>query len=158
MMAVHKLVFDDFDDVDYSLFALHCAIEDYRLAFHINNAFNTNLKRTKEDLDFKDSKASFSLFEWENTNLKTTWNLIKNTCLIEERSMGQGLFAERTEKNWKTHYLLEDHPAVGYFLKISGGNNNAEQIAFELQKIPAINMTYVIDVEGLKSKDYLILN
>ena len=76
MMAVHKLVFDDFDDVDYSLFALHCAIEDYRLAFHINNTFKTNLKRTKEDLDFKDSKASFSLFEWENTNLKTTWNLI----------------------------------------------------------------------------------
>ena len=32
------------------------------------------------------------------------------------------------------------------------------KIAQELQKIPAINMTYTINVEELKSKDYLILN
>ena len=157
-MAVHKLVLDDFDDADYSLFAIHCDLEDYRLAFYINHAFKTNLKRAKEDVDFKGSNASFSLFEWENTNLKTTWNLIKNTCLVEDRSIDQGLFAERSEKNWKTYYLLEEHSAVGYFLKISGENNTNEKTALELQKIPAINMTYVIDVEELKSKDYLILN
>ncbi|MDG1778130.1 MAG: IPExxxVDY family protein [Flavobacteriaceae bacterium] len=157
-MAVHKLVLDDFVDADYSLFAIHCDLEDYRLAFYINHAFKTNLKRAKEDVDFKGSNASFSLFEWENTNLKTTWNLIKNTCLVEDRSIDQGLFAERSEKNWKTHYLLEEHPVVGYFLKISGGNNTIEKTVLELQKIPAINMTYVIDVEELKSKDYLILN
>ena len=157
-MAVHKLVLDDFVDADYSLFAIHCDLEDYRLAFHINHAFKTNLKRAKEDVDFKGSNASFSLFEWENTNLKTTWNLIKNTCLVEDRSIDQGLFAERSEKNWKTHYLLEEHPVVGYFLKISGGNNTIEKTVLELQKIPAINMTYVIDIEELKSKDYLILN
>ena len=54
--------------------------------------------------------------------------------------------------------MLEEHPVVGYFLKISGGNNTIEKTVLELQKIPAINMTYVIDVEELKSKDYLILN
>ena len=71
-MAVHKLVLDDFVDADYSLFAIHCDLEDYRLAFHINCALNTNLKRTKEDIDFNDNEASFSLFEWENTNLKNS--------------------------------------------------------------------------------------
>jgi len=157
-MAVRKLVLDDYCDVDYALFALHCDIEDYRLAFHINLVFNTNLKRTKEDLDFKGSNACFSLFEWENSNLIGTWNLIKNTCLVEEQYIDQGLFAERTEKNWKTHYLINEHSAVGYFLKISGGNNDPEEIVYKLQKIPAINMAYVVDIEGLKSKDYLILN
>ena len=45
-----------------------------------------------------------------------------------------------------------------YFLKICGGNSNNDKIAQELQKIPAINMSYTINVEELKSKDYLILN
>ena len=58
-MAVHKLVLDDFVDADYSLFAIHCDLEDYRLAFYINHAFKTNLKRAKEDVDFKGSNASF---------------------------------------------------------------------------------------------------
>ena len=47
---------------------------------------------------------------------------------------------------------------VEYFLKVSGDNINNDKIAQELQKIPAINMTYSINIEELKSKDYLILN
>jgi len=78
-MAINKLVLDDFVDVDYSLFAIHCDLEDYRLAFSINQALKTKLKRTKEDVDFSDNIATFSLFEWENSSLKTTWNLIKNS-------------------------------------------------------------------------------
>lgn len=157
-MAVHKLVLDDFVDANYSLFAIHCDLEDYRLAFYINQALNTHLKRTKEDVDFSDNVATFSLFEWENSNLKTTWNLIKNTCLLEDNSIDLGLFSEQTEKNWTTHYLIEEHPKAEYFLKVSGGNSDDVKIAQELQKIPAINMTYTINVEELKSKDYLILN
>ena len=119
-MAVHKLVLDDFVDANYSLFAIHCDLEDYRLAFYINQALNTHLKRTKEDVDFSDNVATFSLFEWENSNLKTTWNLIKNTCLLEDNSIDLGLFSEQTEKNWTTHYLIDEHPKVEYFLKVSG--------------------------------------
>ena len=157
-MAVHKLVLDDFVDTNYSLFAIHCELEDYRLAFYINQALNTHLKRTKKDVDFSNNMAAFSLFEWENSNLKTTWNLIKNNCLVEDNSIGLGLFSEQVEKNWTAHYLIDEHPMVEYFLKISGGNSNNDKIAQELQKIPAINMSYTINIEELKSKDYLILN
>ncbi|CAI8311376.1 MAG: Uncharacterised protein [Formosa sp. Hel3_A1_48] len=157
-MAINKLVLDDFVDVDYSLFAIHCDLEDYRLAFSINQALKTKLKRTKEDVDFSDNIATFSLFEWENSNLKTTWNLIKNSCLVEENSIGQGLFSEQSEQNWTTHYLLDEYPSVDYFLKVSDGKCNKEEISLKLQNIPAINMTYTINVEKLKSKDYLILN
>jgi hypothetical protein len=157
-MAVHKLVLDDFVDANYSLYAIHCDLEDYRLAFYINQVLKTNLKRTKEDVDFSDNIAAFSLFEWENSNLKSTWNLIKNTCLVEDNSINQGLFSEQSEKNWMTHYLLDEHPTVSYFLKIIGANKKGDKITEELQKIPAINMTYSINVKELKSKDYLILN
>ena len=78
--------------------------------------------------------------------------------MLEDNSIDLGLFSEQTEKNWTTRYLIDEHPKVEYFLKVSGGNSDNVKIAQELQKIPAINMTYTINVEELKSKDYLILN
>ena len=51
-MAVHKLLVDDFEDANYSLLAIHCDIEDYRLAYFLNQNLATRLVRTKEDLDF----------------------------------------------------------------------------------------------------------
>ena len=157
-MAVHKLVLDDFVDTDYSLFAIHCDLEDYRLAFHINCALNTNLKRTKEDIDFNDNEASFSLFEWENTNLKTTWNLIKNSCKIELKSQGEGLFAGGSENTTKVVALLEDYPSANFFLKIEGREKPSQKIISMLSKIPDINMAYSIDLDTIKSKEYLILD
>ena len=51
-MAVHKLLVDDFEDANYSLLAIHCDIEDYRLAYFLNQNLAIRLVRTKEDLDF----------------------------------------------------------------------------------------------------------
>ena len=48
-MAVHKLVLDDFVDADYSLFAIHCALEDYRLSLsyklRFKHKFETHKRR-----------------------------------------------------------------------------------------------------------------
>ena len=86
-MAIHKLDLNDFQDADYSLYAIHADVEDYRLAHAINLRLKTRLKRLK-DLDFSNSKnLFFSLFEWENSALKSQWNLIKNSCQIELESM-----------------------------------------------------------------------
>ena len=80
-MAIHKLDLTDFHDADYSLFAIHSNLEDYHLALSINMNLNTRLKRLNTDLDFNNHQNSFfSLFEWENYALKSTWNLIKNNC------------------------------------------------------------------------------
>ena len=68
------------------------------------------------------------------------------------------MFSEQSEQNWTTHYLLDEYPSVDYFLKVSDGKSNTEEIILKLLNIPAINMTYTINVEKLKSKDYLILN
>ena len=77
-MAVHKLLVDDFEDANYSLLAIHCDIEDYRLAYFLNQNLATRLVRTKEDLDFSNSAASFlflngmtSLYKRHGISLKT---------------------------------------------------------------------------------------
>ena len=69
-MAVHKLLVDDFEDSNYSLLAVHCEMEDYRLAYYLNKYLETRLARTKEDLDFITSLASFSCKKLNN-NFRT---------------------------------------------------------------------------------------
>ena len=80
-MAIHKLLVDDFEDLNYSLLAVHCEMDDYRLAYFLNQSLETRLARTREDLDFVTSLASFSVFKWINPQLQTNWHLIKNSCL-----------------------------------------------------------------------------
>ena len=43
-MALHKLQVDDFYDDTYKLIAVHCALEDYRLAYLLNCYLGLNLK------------------------------------------------------------------------------------------------------------------
>ncbi len=46
-MGVHKLLVDDFEDTNYTLLAIHCDLEDYRLAYLLNQHLATRLARTE---------------------------------------------------------------------------------------------------------------
>ena len=160
-MGVHKLLVDDFEDANYTLLAIHCDLEDYRLAYLLNQRLATRLARMKDDLDFVASTASFSVFEWNNPHLQTDWHLIKNNCLLEgEAPISQGLFAESTDKTWAVHYLLSEHQTVDYFLKINNGGGiiNEKRILNTIQNISKISTAYSVDISQLKSKEHLIFN
>ena len=158
-MALHKLVLDDFEDSDYLLFAIHSDLECYRIAQAINQHLNTRLRRTRTDLELNaKEQLTFPLFEWKNTAMRSTWNLIQNNCIIEIDSFGQGLFSESTEQNTAMRHLLSDYASVDYFLKVSGEYSSNKNINKSLNQVPSIHMAYSIEVKALKSKDYLILN
>ena len=158
-MAIHKLDLTDFHDADYCLFAIHSDLKDFQLAHAINSNLKIRLKRLKKDLDINSSQnSSFSLFEWEDPALKSTWNLLKNNCQVESQTTGQGLFAEREEKNPKKIALIKEHSNVDYFLKISGSFGPEKAALENLNKITAISLVYLVEVETLKSNEYLILN
>ena len=158
-MANHKLVLDDYQDLDFCLYGIHSELEDYRLAHSINKNLKTRLKRQKNDLAFNlAEKIFFNFFEWDNSSFKVKWNLIKNKCQIESQSNGQGLFAESQDKNIKTTALLEEYGSVDYFLKISGDKSLENKILAGLNKISKINMVYIINLQDLKAREYLILN
>lgn len=159
-MAIHKLLVDDFEDLNYSLLAVHCEMDDYRLAYFLNQSLETRLARTREDLDFVTSLASFSVFEWINPQLQTNWHLIKNSCLVEEVAISQGLFSETNQKSWVSHSLLPEYQSVDYFLKINNGGGfiNEKQILNKIQKITNVSTAYSLDISQLKSKEHLIFN
>ena len=45
-MAIHKLDLGEFDEIDYDLIAIHTSLEDFRMAFFINQILETSLKST----------------------------------------------------------------------------------------------------------------
>ena len=88
-MALHKLQVDDFYDDSYKLIAIHCRVEDYRLAYLLNKHLGLKLERKEKDIDFKYLESSYSIFEWDNETEYVLWNLISNVCKKEEDSLSK---------------------------------------------------------------------
>jgi len=160
-MALHKLLVDDFIDSTYSLMAIHCTLEDYRVAYLLNQYLKINLIRKPQDLDFKYIAASYSIYEWKDENQLTTWNLVSNVCKKEEDSLtSTGSLFTTQNKIIRVHNLITEHKKVNYLLKINNGGNfiNEKSLIHKIQEIPQIAAVYSIDVKLLKTKDNLIFN
>ncbi|MFL1012384.1 IPExxxVDY family protein [Flavisericum labens] len=161
-MAVHKLVLDDaFDDAVFVLLAIHCRLEDYRLAYLLNKNLGVSLARKDNDIDSIKKQASYSIYEWEDERQLITWSLVSNICKTEEiKQTNQKSLFDTEEKIIKTFHLLPEHKTVNYFLKIDGdfGQHKEKYILETILKIPQIATAYSIDSSQLKSKDNLIFN
>ena len=158
-MALHKLVLDDFEDATYALYAIHCRIEDYRLAYLLNHSLRLKLKRKPYDLDFNYFSASYPIYEWENSNEYVTWNLVGNVCKKEQDSLySSGMLFVDNDKTIKTYHLIPELKNVDYFIKISNEvqNINEKLILNKLQAIPQIITSYKVDLSTVKHKEYLI--
>lgn len=160
-MALHKLIVDDFIDDSYALFAIHCTIEDFRLAYLLNYYLNINLKRKPQDLDFKYIESSYAIFEWNDFHNLRTWNLVSNVCKKEEDSLtSSGSLFTASNKIVRTHNLVPEYKNVNFLLKITSEGNfiNEKAIINKIQEIPQIAAIYSIDITQLKYRDNLIFN
>ena len=79
-MAIHKLDLGEFDEIDYYLIALHTSLEDYRLAFFINQRLPINLSKSKNEIQIhiKEGETQFSRFHYYDTEKTLSWDLIQN--------------------------------------------------------------------------------
>lgn len=160
-MATHKLFVDDFDDASYLLFAIHCGLEDYRLAYCLNKVLEIRLERCSHDVDFEYLKASFPLYEWENEQHDIRWTLVGNICKKEEESIiSSGTLFDSSIKNIKTYQLIPEMDQVDFFLKIENDDQSLSQriILEKIHSIPQVAAVYEIDVQELKSRENLIFS
>ena len=158
-MALHKLEFDEFLDDSFGLIAIHCSLEDYRLAYLINKHLDLRLKRQDLDLDYKYNAASYSIYEWFCENEYTSWNLISNVCKREgDMLYSTGSLFEKPQQTTKTFHLIPEMAKVDYFLKISSDLYHKRERLYisQLQNIPQIITCYQVDVEKIKNIDHLI--
>jgi hypothetical protein len=152
-MNMHSLELAD----DYSLIGIHTTEEDYRLAFLINKYLNTKFCKYKDDLDFKNSIASFSIFEYINETNRLTNYLISNKFIGNEKVTSEtNLFSNEVSFS-QTLYLISEKKKVDYFLKIEGDISARElnNTIGKINKIKQIITSYKICPSNLKSKDFL---
>ena len=161
-MAVHKLHLDEFDKIDYQLIAIHTSLEDYLLAYSINQKLPIILKKSDCDIHInnKEGETQFTRFIFEDKETAVAWNLIqnKNDILLSEQRVNQGLFAENNSEFSTKTYFIPEFKKVDYFLKIETGEDyiDVANITSELKKINRISTLYAVDVEKIKSKNNLI--
>ncbi|WP_346881750.1 IPExxxVDY family protein [uncultured Algibacter sp.] len=161
-MAVHKLILEDvLDEVLYTLIAVHCSLEDYRLAYLLNKCLGITLARRPSDLDYKNSKSSYPIYEWEDNKHLVTWSLVSNVSKTKSLQQIDYKSLFNTQQHTiKTNYLVPEYKTVNYFLKIDSAFNFRKEkyILDSILNIPQIATAYSIDSSQLKSRDHLIFS
>jgi hypothetical protein len=161
-MAVHKLHLEEFDEIDYQLIAIHSPLEDYRLAYFINQNLPVNLKKCHGNIHIsnKEGETQFTRFIFEDEEKDVCWSLIQNhnDTVVTSNSENQGLFAN-SNTNFSTKiYLIPEFKRVDYFLKIENADAliNISSITDLIKKIDRVSTVYPVQVEKIKSKNNLI--
>jgi hypothetical protein len=161
-MAVLKLHLEDFDEVDYQLIAIHSTLEDYRLAYFINQKLPVILSKKQDEVSVtvKEGEAFFSKFFFDDLNNDIQWTLIsnKNEVTVRRKSTGQNLFLNTDVEIATKVYLLSELKKVDYFLKIENNIDTFEmgELLKNLKSINRISTVYAVEPEKIKSKNNLI--
>ena len=157
-MAISKLNLEDFCNEVFSLFAIHTDLDDYRLAYFLNKHLGINLFRKTFDLDFVNSKGSFSVFEYIDQTSFLKWSLISNiyNYNFSAKVSNDDLFVESNNLVQKVN-LLTEYKNVNYLLKIENNESQVdlEAIAKEIKSISQVITLYDIN-KDLKNKENLI--
>jgi ribosomal protein L28 len=160
-MTIHKLHIEDFDEIDYQLIAIHSTLEDYRLAYYINQNLPINLKKGNCNIQIsnKEGETQFTRFIFEDSK-DISWNLVqnKNDVFAPSQKSNQGLFAESNNKFSTKIYLIPEFKKVDFFLKIENGEVKIDvsKITNCIKKIDRVSTVYAVEVEKIKSKNNLI--
>lgn len=162
-MPSHKLVLDEVFDETYKLIAIHCSVEEYKLAFLLNKHLNLRLSRLHKDFDFQIEglRILFALYAFEDQLKYCTYYLVSNISKIEYKSTADSnsLFGEK-ELTFKKSYLLPEFNKVDFFLKIEEEIEGvSEKLLLEkIKEIPQVSLAYSIEYDQIKSKENLIFD
>lgn len=158
-MALHKLCLNDFHNETYTLLAVICRLEDYRLAYLLNKFLGVRFERLEQNIDFKSPYATYSIFEYENKSENIIWNLISNVYKTEKESFeNDGLFFELKPKIINFHNLLPELNTVDFLIKINNEGRliNEKIILNKIQQIPHVVTCYKVDLDDIVSNENLI--
>lgn len=156
-MAIHKIQINDFISDNYELIAIHSTLEDYKLAFLLNNVLGTQLKKNNSNIEIAipEGKSSFSNFLFDDEKNDVVWSLIENkTTILTSKKKASQLF-DNVEI---TVFLIPEFKKADYLLKIENIDYDfdEEEMIEKILSIKNITTVYTIDTTNLKSKNNLI--
>ena len=159
-MPAPKIILEDVFEEPFVLFAIHCSLEEYRLAYILNRQLGLRLERSRKDVDLQEKgvKSLFPLYSFENIQEYYQIYLVSNvsgTRIVSEKAE-HSLF-ER-EDGYKKTFLLPEFQKVDYFLKIQGDLPQKMEVVLlpRIKEISQVSTAYAIEHQKIKSKENLI--
>jgi len=161
-MAIHKLDLGEFDEIDYYLIAIHTSLEDYRLAYFINQKLAIILAKSKDEvkINIKEGETNFSRFYYYDLERAISWNLIQNKNEVSQQKKDtlQNLFSNVAMEITTKVFLLPEFKKANFFLKIENTEDamDVSKIKTILNTIDNISAAYTVDTNQIKSKNNLL--
>lgn len=161
-MTIHKLDLGEFDEIDYYLIAIHTSLEDYRLAYFINQKLPINLSKSTEEvqINIKEGETKFSRYYYYDSENAISWNLIQNKNEVsgQKSETTANLFSDISMEISTKVFLLPEFKKADYFLKIDNSDDSIDtsKIKTILNTIESIATVYTVDTDKIKSKNNLI--
>ncbi len=137
-----KLTLDWLDDdlIDFLLIGIASHSKDYKLCYDINKHMNFDFCRTSTDytLTLKGKNATFPMFEF----------------IDEENVLEFYLLANKSKSN----YLLKELKNIDYLFMIKGNIDfiDIHTYVTQIKELSSVLTAFPVEVEQLKSKEYLI--
>ena len=155
----HKLNLNQFSD-NYHVIAIHSDLEEFRLAFFLNQKLDINLKRKRKDISLIEINANYSVFEYLNEAMYLNWIFFSNKSLMSNKITNEesGLFGQ--ESFFQNEVSLIKNPkGVDYFLIIENVKNKT-YVKKVLKKISEITgvITSFMSEKKLENKENLIFS
>lgn len=161
-MATLRLYIDEFEELDFHLLAIHTSLEDFRLAYFLNQKLQLNLSKNNDEIKIKNKEGNtfFSRYTFEDIKNDVFWNLIENEneITLKLNNSNQGLFSESKNSFITKDFLLPEFKKVNFFLKIDASKESISlsEITNTIKSIDRIATVYAIDLNNIKSKNNLI--
>jgi len=163
-MAHYKLVMEEEFEEPFTLIAVHCSEEEYKVAYLMNQHLNTRFKRRRVDIDFPADglMITFPIFDFLDEFNYSQFHLVANKCRTVEASLqsSDGLFSDITSEKATNHFLLPEFKKVDYFLKIYSDFENVplQSLVSQINNIEQIVSAYTVEIDTIKSKNNLIFD
>ena len=154
-------------EFDYTVIGINTVIDDYQLAYLLNNVIKTYFIRCEIDIDVQnrsnDQLSYFSHFIYENIDEMEEWHLISNKYntennFSEKEEVSQDLFSQNNQVTQITKYFIPEKKEVNYLLRIDFIENKKrlDDLISTIRSIPAITTAFSIEYNTLRSKRNLI--
>ncbi len=156
----HKLNLNQFSE-NYYLIAIHSDLDEFRLAFFLNNKLSIGLIRKNNDIILHENKSNYSIYEYLDEAMFLKWIFFSNKSLVAEKTSNNELLNLFSQENIVQNEisLINQPKGVDYFLVIENVKNKiyVEKVLKKISEIRGVITAFISD-KKLENKENLILS
>ena len=155
----HKLNLNQFSNNYYTI-AIHSNLDEYRLAFFLNEKLNISLKRKYNDISLNQIEASYSIYDYLDEGMFLNWVFFSNKSLVTDKTTNEAFSLFNQESFVQNETSLINQPkGVDYFLVIENVKNKVyvEKVLRKISEIREVITSFISD-KKLENKENLILS